>query len=231
MYIKINNMIYPCLKPKFAQNILQWHSINNLSFPVSDIIYTCRDDGFVMREDDPTDWAYQYYEDNVLVLTNVEKVIITPNIEDVKNTKNTELSNVCNQLIYDGMDITLSDSSTKHFTYTLQDQANISEMFTAVMAGATQYPYHADDEGCEIYSAQDIITIYSTLSGMKTAQITYQNQLKQYVKSLESIEDIQAVTYGQELTGQYLETYNTLVNEAKAQLQTILSKVTTVLSE
>ena len=159
------------------------------------------------------------------------KAANSPNITDIQNTKNTELSNVCNQLIYDGMDITLSDSSTKHFTYTLQDQANISEMFTAVMAGATQYPYHADDEGCEIYSAQDIITIYSTLSGMKTAQITYQNQLKQYVKSLESIEDIQAVTYGQELTGQYLETYNTLVNEAKAQLQTILSKVTTVLSE
>lgn len=230
MYIQIGDKQYPCGKPYFGAT-LRWPNVEGLATPVSGVIETCRNDGFVMREDDPTDWGYQYYEDNVLVLTNVEKVIITPNIEDVKNTKNTELSNVCNQLIYDGMDITLSDSSTKHFTYTLQDQANISEMFTAVMAGATQYPYHADDESCEIYSAQDIITIYSTLSGMKTAQITYQNQLKQYVKSLESIEDIQAVTYGQELTGQYLETYNTLVNEAKSQLQVILSKVATALSE
>lgn len=230
MYIKIGEAQYPCGKPAFSSTTLRWPNVEGLATPVSGVIETCRNDGFVMREDDPTDWGYQYYEDNVLVLTNVEKVIITPNINDVKNTKNIELSNICNQLIYDGMDITLSDSSAKHFTYTLQDQANISEMFTAVMAGATQYPYHADDEGCEIYSAQDIITIYSTLSGMKTAQITYQNQLKQYVKSLESVEDIQAVTYGQELTGQYLETYNTLVNEAKSQLQVILSKVATALS-
>lgn len=147
-----------------------------------------------------------------------------------KEAKLNELSDICNSMIDTGLDVQLSDNSTKHFTYTLADQANVSEMFTAVMAGATEYPYHADGESCMMYSAGDIITIYSTLSSMKTGQITYQNQLKQYVKTLNTVEDIEAVTYGQELTGEYLEAYTTLIAQAKEQLQTVLSKITTVLS-
>lgn len=141
-----------------------------------------------------------------------------------------DLSTICNQMIYAGADVQLSNESTKHFTYTLADQANVSEMFTAVMAGATEYPYHADGESCMMYSAADIITIYSTLSSMKTGQITYQNQLKQYVKTLHTVEDIKAVTYGQELTGEYLEDYTNLISQAQEQLQSVLSKITTVLS-
>lgn len=148
----------------------------------------------------------------------------------IKEAKLNELSDICNSMIDTGLDVQLSDNSTKHFTYTLADQANVSEMFTAVMAGATEYPYHADGESCMMYSAGDIITIYSTLSSMKTGQITYQNQLKQYVKTLNTVEDIEAVTYGQELTGEYLEAYTNLIAQAKEQLQTVLSKITTVLS-
>lgn len=147
-----------------------------------------------------------------------------------QESKMSELSSVCNQMIDAGTDVQLSDGSTKHFTYTLADQANVSEMFTAVMAGAKGYAYHADDDSCMMYSAADIVAIYSTLSSMKTAQITYQNQLKQYVKTLETVEDIEAVTYGQELTGDYLETYTTLTAQAQEQLQAVLSKITTVLS-
>lgn len=151
-------------------------------------------------------------------------------IIQAKEVKLDELSTICNEMIYAGTDVQMSDGSTKHFTYTLADQANISEMFTAVMAGATEYPYHADGESCMMYSAADIITIYSTLSSMKTGQITYQNQLKQYVKMLDTVEDIEAVTYGQELTGEYLEAYANLIAQAQEQLQAILSKITTVLS-
>lgn len=147
-----------------------------------------------------------------------------------QEAKLDQLSTICNQMIDAGADVQLSDGSTKHFTYTLADQANVSEMFTAVMAGATGYAYHADDDSCMMYNAADIVAIYSTLSSMKTAQITYQNQLKQYVKTLETVEDIEAITYGQELTGDYLETYTDLIAQAQEQLQIILSRITTTLS-
>lgn len=146
-------------------------------------------------------------------------------IDSEKEKKLAEISEVCQTKINEGADVELT-TGTKHFTYTLVDQANASEMFTALAGGATEFPYHADGESCEIYNSQDIITIYSTLSMLKTSQITYQNQLKQYVKSLDTVEDVQAVIYGQELTGEYLESYNILMASAQSQMAIVLSKFT-----
>lgn len=48
-------------------------------------------------------------------------------------------------------------------------------MFNAILLGATAYPYHANNETCQMYSAQDIVIIYSSLAALKTSQITYFN--------------------------------------------------------
>lgn len=40
----------------------------------------------------------------------------------------------------------------------------------------------------------------------KAHHITYTNQLKLYVCSLTNKEDVESVTYGQDLTGEYLDT-------------------------
>lgn len=146
-------------------------------------------------------------------------------LQYAKNIKIKQLSEACNATINAGAEIQLAEDVVESFSYTLADQANVSEMFTAVMAGATEYPYHQNGGDCKMYSAQDIIKIYSTLSGMKTGQITYQNQLKQYVKAMTNIEDVYEVSYGQELTGEYLEKYNTLIAQAQEQMQTVLSKM------
>jgi len=66
---------------------------------------------------------------------------------------------------------------------------------------------------------------YSTLSMYKTSQLTYHNQLKQYVMTLDDPAAVKAVTYGQQLTGTYLEQYNTLMAEAQEQMQAVLSKL------
>lgn len=146
-------------------------------------------------------------------------------LNQAKTYKLLELSEACNAAIENGAEVELSDGAKESFTYTLADQANVSEMFTAVMSGATEYPYHQNGGDCKMYSAQDIIKIYSTLSGMKTGQITYQNQLKQYVKTMTNVDDVYEVSYGQELTGEYLEKYNTLIAQAQEQMQTVLSKM------
>lgn len=146
-------------------------------------------------------------------------------IETVKKAKLKELSNACNNAINAGTQVQLNEEYTEAFTYGLVDQSNISEMFNAVLLGATEYPYHANDDDCRMYSAQDIMTIYVTLSTYKTSQTTYHNQLKQYVKTLTTQEEIEAVVYGQELTGEYLEKYNELMAQAKVQLDNIIAKV------
>lgn len=150
--------------------------------------------------------------------------------ESYLNNKLSSLSNSCNEQIINGAEITLSDESKKTFSYSIEDQANVSEMFNAIVMGATSYPYHANGEGCKMYSAEDIVKIYSTLTALKTSQVTYYNQLRKYVKTLEFVPDIQSVTYGQELTGSYLDTYNELIQNATTEMQKVLSKVSANMS-
>lgn len=146
-------------------------------------------------------------------------------VEIVREEKIKELSTACNTAINAGMQVQLTDGTIEPFTYGLVDQSNVSEMFNAVLLGATEYPYHANDDDCRMYNAQDIVAIYATLSAFKTGQTTYHNQLKSYVKTLTTKEEIEAVKYGQELTGQYLNNYTELMTQAKVQLDNVLAKV------
>lgn len=148
-----------------------------------------------------------------------------PELSFTKETKTKEMSNACNQAIGAGTTVTMSDGTEKHFTYSLADQSNVSEMFNALIGGATEYPYHADGEECMMYSAKDIVIIYSTLSMFKTGQITYQNQLKQYINSLADKTTIRGIQYGDALTGEYLTKYNELIAQAQTQMGKVLANI------
>lgn len=144
-------------------------------------------------------------------------------LQKAKDTKNGALSATCQQVIYAGLDIQFSSEVTEHFNYNELDQLNIKEMFDAVRMGAAMYPYQSEDGSCRVYTAEEIITIYQTLAGNKTGNITYYHQLKEYVNSLTTLEEIDAVVYGQELTGEYLEHYNEMIAIAQEQMTTVLS--------
>ena len=103
-------------------------------------------------------------------------------------------------------------------------------MFDAVLMGATMYPYQSDDGNCRTYTAEEIVTIYPTLAGNKTAQLTYYHQLKDYIDTLDTAKEIEAVTYGQPLTGEYLEHYNDMVTVAAEQMQTVVARITSAMS-
>lgn len=144
-------------------------------------------------------------------------------LKSLRDAKNAELSTTCQQVIYTGLDIQFSSGVTEHFNYNELDQLNIKEMFDAVRMGAAMYPYQSEDGSCRVYTAEEIITIYQTLAGNKTGNITYYHQLKEYVNSLTTLEEIDAVVYGQELTGEYLEHYNEMIAIAQEQMTTVLS--------
>ena len=170
---------------------------------------------------------HYYYSPKTDKLYDKETTSITEatTLEQALSVKLAELSEVCGAAINAGAAVTLPDGTEEQFTYSTADQANISEMFTACLMGAQSYPYHANDEACKTYTAAQIMAIYGTLSMYKTGQLTYHNQLKQYVKTLDDMEDVLAVVYGQPLTGDYLTAYNTLMQEAQAQMQAVISKV------
>ena len=146
--------------------------------------------------------------------------------DSVKAEKITEIKKDCEDYIYAGTSVTYTDGATEHFTYNLADQSNISEMFTAVMAGATEYPYHADGEICKIYTKEQIVAIYGTLSLFKTEATTYHNSLKAQINAMTDIDAISATKFKEtELTGEYLTNYAAMMASAQTQLNAILAKI------
>lgn len=146
-------------------------------------------------------------------------------VEVARAAKVAEISTACSAAIDAGTSVDLPSGTREEFTYTVADQANVSEMFTACLAGATGYIYHANNAPCKTYPVADVVAIYGTLSMYKTGQLTYHNQLRQFVNSLTTAEDIQTVTYGQPLIGEYLTQYNELMAEAQTQMDAVLAKI------
>ena len=164
--------------------------------------------------------------DGQMVVSMTAGVIPAPDLTNIKSTKIAEIKQSCESYIYAGTDVSLPDGTVEHFTYTLADQSNISEMFTAIMAGATEYPYHADGEICKIYSKEQIVTIYGTLSLFKTEATTYHNSLKSQVNAMTDADAITAVKFKEtELTGEYLENYAAMMTSAQTQLNAVLARI------
>ena len=131
----------------------------------------------------------------------VEETPVVDPIEEVtldylKEAKINEMSYVCNQIITNGFDVILSDSNQYHFSLTTQDQLNLITLSSMVANGETHIPYHADDELCRFYSAEDITTIINTATQFKTYQVSYFNTLKMYINSLKRKKSVAAVQYG-----------------------------------
>ena len=159
-----------------------------------------------------------------------EEEIAADRLPSARAAKETQLSNACNAAIVSGLDIQLPGGATEHFDYSERDQINIKEMFDAVLMGATLYPYRSEDGSCRTYTAEEIVNIYPNLAGNKTAQLTYYHQLKDYIGTLDTVEEIDAVTYGQPLTGEYLEHYTEMVAIAAEQMQMVVARITAAMS-
>ena len=79
----------------------------------------------------------------------------------------------------------------------------LRELKQKALAGETQLPWHADGEPCKFYPAEDILEINRQMEDLVTFSETYFNSLKQYILSMNVIEQINAVTYGQEIPEVY----------------------------
>lgn len=128
--------------------------------------------------------------------------IDTTTIEFVRSSKIKEMSHTCNKTIEAGFDITLSNQ-IHHFSLTIQDQLNLISLSSMAAQGMSQIPYHADGELCKYYTPEEINAIVNQATYFKTYHTTYFNGLKAYINSLETIEEINAITYGTPLPEEY----------------------------
>ena len=123
--------------------------------------------------------------------------------QQAKEIKLSELSLFCKKAIQDGFDATLSNNQIYHFSLGIVDQLNITRLYHRALTEETFLPYHADGLLCEIFSKEDIYTIYERMEEVINYHTIYHNSLKNYVLSLENIEDVKAIKYGMDIPLEY----------------------------
>ena len=132
-----------------------------------------------------------------------------PEDEDVtvayaKTLKIREMKNTCENLIYAGIDVTLSDEESHHFSLTDHDQLDIFKLEMIARSGEQEFlPYHEDGELCKFYPAQDIIAIADCATNFIMYHTTYFNSLKAYINSLRSLNTVARVVYGMDIPEKY----------------------------
>lgn len=131
--------------------------------------------------------------------------VYVPALEEVQEAKVTEMNAVQQTVIREGLDITLSDGTVEHFTLTDHDQTSLMGLKTKVEEGAEQIPWHTSDqaEHCKYYSNADMAIITSGALEFVTFHVTYFRDLRIYIRSLLSKEEVTEVTYGMLVPEEY----------------------------
>ena len=174
---------------------------------------------------------YQKVDNHIIILSNDKSVYTpieytftsdpVPTLEEIREYKINELSGICNQKIEEGISLEINEK-TESFSYKTIDQTNIKDAYELAINTKLDVPYHANEQACKLYTAEQIAELYVKEKLNLIHHTTYFNQLKMYVLTLDSKDDINAIEYGQELTGEYLETYNTTMAQTKLIVQKFL---------
>ena len=160
-----------------------------------------------------------------VTITDVIEIVGEDNaLSVVMSAKLSEISNACNAVIVNGVDIKFGEENV-HFNLSIEDQSNINNLFRVVELGGTEFPYQADGGVCRIYTAAEIAAIYIVAQTLITTQTTYHNELKQYVQTLTSAEEVSAIQYGMTLPEPYLTEMNEKLAVAQQQMQAIVGRM------
>ncbi len=154
----------------------------------------------------------------------VEPTPYEPTIEEVREEAIKSLNSTTEQTIYAGVDVKTSYGD-EHFSLTANDQANIGNIFNAVVMGVQEFPYHADGKECVIYPKADIVSLYVSMQTLITKLTTHCNLLRQFANSCEDKDAVKAITLATELTGKLAEQEIKVLASAKAQMEAILAKL------
>lgn len=128
-----------------------------------------------------------------------------PTLEEVKELKLEEMNATQQVTIQQGMDVTLTDGTVEHFTLTDHDQTSLMGLQAQVAQGVEMIPWHTSDEAehCKFYSNADMALITSTAMEYVTWHVTYFRDLRIYIRSLQTKEEVEAVTYGMDIPEEY----------------------------
>ena len=126
-----------------------------------------------------------------------------PTLTELQPSKKQEISQACEQAIYSGVSVTLTDGSVEHFALTEHDQLNLFGKQVQLAAGAEQMEYHSDGQPCRYYSAADMQLIVKKTMWHVSYHTTYCNALNMWISGVQTAEELQHIFYGADVPEQY----------------------------
>ena len=124
-------------------------------------------------------------------------------LAEVKRICLERLSAACQQAIFAGVDVEVDEGIVKHFDLEIEDQVNLLSLSALMANGETVVPYHASGELCEFYTAEQMTKIITAATKLKTYHTTYFNSLKNWVLSMQTVSEVYAVQYGDQIPEAY----------------------------
>ena len=119
-------------------------------------------------------------------------------LEDYKEWKIDQLSEMGEATIFAGTDVELTDGTVKNFTYDLEDQSNLLNAIFIIQALddlTITIPYHGHGEPCELYSALDVLATYISLQIFSTTVQTLTNMRINWVRSCATKDEVRAIEF------------------------------------
>ena len=175
-YIWIDDVFY-------RANWMWPETTDSVKYEIADVIRIEKDEYDLLFKAVETNEEIAIDEEPVV---EVEQVVVEePAIDFVRASKISELKHHCNKAITNGVDIKLSDGETRHFSMSLEDQINLLTM-----------AYLSDES---VYSAKDMKIIIAETNAFKNSHIAKFKQLENRVNSLNTIQEVSAVNYHEEV--------------------------------
>lgn len=128
-----------------------------------------------------------------------------PTLLEVQENKVREMNAAQQQVIQNGITVTLADGTNEHFNLGIYDQISLMGLQKKVDVGIDQIEWHTSDqaEHCKFYSDKDMEIIASTAIEYVSYHVTYFRDLRIYIRSLSEKEDVQNVYYGMPIPIEY----------------------------
>lgn len=176
-YIRLGDTLY-------RANWMWPETTDSVQYEIADVIRIEKDEYDLLLQAVETNEEIVIEEEPVV---EVEQPIVVenPTIDYIRSSKIAELKSACNKAITNGIDVKLSDGETRHFSMSLEDQINLLTM-----------AYLSDES---VYSTEDMKTIIAEINAFKNNHIAKFKQLKDRVSSLNTIQEVSAVNYHEEV--------------------------------
>lgn len=126
-------------------------------------------------------------------------------LAEIKEQKIKEMNAAQQAIIQNGVEVTLSESTTERFTLKDQDQMSLMGLQTLAQQGIDRIPWHEANnaEHCKYYSAEDMGRITGAALSFISYHVTYFRDLRIYINSMTDKESVESVTYGMYIPAEY----------------------------